>query len=48
MQMDDSVPENRSNLVDGGEPDERQPANEEISMLRIDFQSRLITANLET
>jgi hypothetical protein len=48
MQMDDSVPENRSNLVDGGEPDERQPANEEIAMLRIDFQSRLITANLET
>ncbi len=48
MQMDDSVQEIRSNLADGGEPDEQQPENEEIAMLRIDFKSRLITANLRT
>ena len=48
MQMDDNVPETRSNLADGDEPDEQQPVNEEIAMLRIDFQSRLITANLQT
>jgi hypothetical protein len=47
-QMDDSVQEIHSNIADGGEPDERQPVNEEIAMLRIDFQSRLITANLRT
>ncbi len=34
MQMDDSVQEIRSNLADGGEPDEQQPENEEIAMLR--------------
>ena len=38
MQMDDNVQEIRSNLADGGEPDEQQPVNEEIAMLRIDFQ----------
>jgi hypothetical protein len=48
MQMDDSAPEIQSNLANGGEPDEQQPVNEEIAMLRIDFQSRLITANLRT
>jgi hypothetical protein len=46
--VDDSVQEIRSNLADGGEPEEQQPENEEIAMLRIDFKSRLITANLRT
>ena len=48
MQMDDNVPETRSNLAYDSQPDEQQPLNEEIAMLRIDFQSRLITANLRT
>jgi hypothetical protein len=46
--MDDSVQEVRSSLADGGEPDEQEPENEKIAKLRIDFQSRLITANLRT
>ena len=46
--MDDNVPEIRSDFADGDEPDEQQPVSEEIAMLRNDFQSRLITANLQT
>lgn len=45
--MDDDLPETRPDLVDGNEPDE-QPVTGEIAMLRIDFQSRLIAANLRT
>jgi hypothetical protein len=46
--MDESAQESRSNLADGGEPDERKPEDDKIAMLRIDFESRLITANLRT
>jgi hypothetical protein len=48
MQMDDSVPELQSNLADESEPNEQQPLKEEIAILRSDFQSRLLTANLRT
>ena len=48
IQMDDNVPETRSDLADGDEPDEQQSVSEEIAMLRTNFQSRLITANLQT
>jgi len=48
MQMDDDVPETRSDLADGDELDEQQPVSEEIATLRIHFQSRLIMANLQT
>jgi hypothetical protein len=46
--MDDNVPETRSDLADGDEPDEQQSVSEEIATLRTNFQSRLITANLQT
>ncbi len=46
--MDESVQEVRSSLADGGEPAEQEPENEKIAQMRIDFQSRLITANLRT
>jgi hypothetical protein len=48
IQMDDNVPETRSDLADGDEPDEQQSVSEEIATLRTNFQSRLITANLQT
>jgi hypothetical protein len=48
MQMDDSVPELQSNIADESEPNEQQPLKEEIAILRSDFQSRLLTANLRT
>ena len=46
--MDDNVPETRSDLADGEEPDEQQSVSEEIAALQTNFQSRLITANLQT
>ena len=46
--MDDNVPETRSDLADDDEPDEQQSVSEEIATLRTNFQSRLITANLQT
>jgi hypothetical protein len=48
IQMDDNVPETRSDLADDDEPDEQQSVSEEIATLRTNFQSRLITANLQT
>ena len=48
IQMDDNVPETRSDLADGEEPDEQQSVSEEIATLQTNFQSRLITANLQT
>ncbi len=48
IQMDDNVPETRSDLADGEEPDEQQSVSEEIAALQTNFQSRLITANLQT
>jgi hypothetical protein len=48
IQMDDNVPETRSDLADGDEPDEQQSVSEEIATLQTDFQARLITANLQT
>ena len=48
IQMDDNVPETRSDLADGDEPDEQQSVSEEIATLQTNFQSRLITANLQT
>jgi hypothetical protein len=47
IEMDDDLSETQPDSVDKSEPDER-PSNEEIAKLRIDFQSRLITANLRT
>lgn len=46
--MDDNVPETRSDLADGDEPDEQQSVSEEIATLQTNFQARLITANLQT
>jgi hypothetical protein len=48
IQMDDNVPETRSDLADGDEPDEQQSVSEEIATLQTNFQARLITANLQT
>jgi hypothetical protein len=48
IQMDDNVPETRSDLADGDEPDEQQSVSEEIAALQTNFQSRLIAANLQT
>lgn len=45
--MDDDFPANRPELDARSNLDE-QPASEEISKLRIDFQTRLIAANLRT
>ena len=45
--MDDNLLETQSDPIAKDQPDE-QPVNEEIAKLRIDFQSRLVTANLRT
>jgi hypothetical protein len=47
IKMDDDAPETHPDLSDPTETN-AQPAIEEIAKLRVDFQSRLIAANLRT